>query len=324
MSQTAKTISICIPVYNEAQNLPRAVEEVEALFAPGQGALSRYSLEIVVTDNASTDSTWETVQKLSETRPHLKGFRFSRNFGYQNSVFAGLSLATGDAVVEMDADLEDPPQVIPRFVEKWEQGFDVAYGVRSKRFAPWGLKILFNLFYRVLNRMSDLKIPANSGDFRLLDRRVVEVLKLLPERNLYLRGLVTFLGFRQVPVVYERQPRISGSSKFRFFHYVVLAIDALTAFSKTPLRVIGALGVSLFLFSMGLGLYYLVSYLAHGVPVQGFTTIVVLMLLLHSVTFMFLGVLGEYLSRIFDDSKGRPRVIIADAVRAGADFPRFL
>ena len=315
-----KKISVTIPVYNEASNVQRAIDAVEKVF---REKLSRFELEIVVTDNASTDTTWETVTHLSHARSHLTGYRFSRNFGYQNSVFAGLALATGDAVIEMDADLEDPPEVIPQFVEKWEQGFEVVYGVRSKRHGPWWMRALFAAFYHVLNRLSELPIPRNAGDFRLLDRKVVDRLRALPERNLYLRGLVVYLGFKQIPVTYERQPRVSGSSKFRFFHYVVLAIDAITAFTKAPLRLIGVLGFALFALAIVTSVYYLVTYLKYGTPIQGFTTLVILTLLLNSITFMFLGILGEYLSRIFDDAKMRPRVVIAEST-SNAPYPREL
>lgn len=311
-SESQKIISICIPVFNEAENLPVAVRAVEDLFAP-TGPLARYRLEIIVTDNASTDLTWKTATELAGVKSHLKAYRFSRNFGYQNSIFAGLSVATGDAVVELDADLEDPPAVIPRFVEEWENGFDVVYGVRSKRFAPLPLRFLFSLFYKILDRVSDIKIPQNSGDFRLIDRKVLNVLKALPERNLYLRGLVTYLGFKQKAVVFERQPRVAGVSKFRFGHYVVLAIDAITAFSKTPLRLIGVLGVGLFGISTLVAIYYLVERMRIGTPMPGFTTLAILTLIMNSITYIFIGVLGEYLSRIFDDSKFRPRVIIAEA-----------
>ncbi len=298
-----------------------AVQRVEELF---KGALqSRFDLEIIVTDNASTDSTWIVAQSLAKTRPHLKAYQFSRNFGYQNSVFTGLFLATGDAVIEMDADLEDPPEVIPEFLQKWEEGYQVAYGVRRIRHAAWWLKFLFSAFYKVLNKLSDLSIPENSGDFRLMDRKVVDVLKALPERNLYLRGLVTFLGFRQVAVPYDRQPRISGQSKFRMFHYFTLAVDALTAFTKTPLRLMTILGGALFVGSMLLASYYLISAILYGTPMPGFPTLVVLMLFLHSITLIFLGVIGEYLSRIFDDAKHRPRVIIADAIH-DPEFPKYL
>jgi dolichol-phosphate mannosyltransferase len=308
-----KIISICIPVFNEQDNVVKAVAAVEALFAE---QLARYDLEVVITDNASTDRTWQVVGELARTRPYLKAFRFSRNFGYQNSIFAGLSLSSGDAIVELDADLEDPPEIIVRFVEKWEQGVQVVYGVRSKRYGSRLIRSLAHVFYRVLNRVSEHPIPEDSGDFRLLDRRVVAVLAALPERNLYLRGLVSYLGFRQSPVVYERNPRLSGLSKFRFFHYVVLAIDAITAFSKAPLRLISVFGVVLFVSSLGLAGYYLILYVRGGIPVPGFTTLAILALALHGATFIFLGVLGEYMSRIFDDAKHRPRVIIAESINA--------
>jgi len=315
-----KTVSVCIPVYNEAENVSRALATVEGVFAEH---LPGYALELIVTDNGSTDSTWSVVQTLAASRPHLKAFRFSRNFGYQNSVFAGLSLASGDAVVEVDADLEDPPTVIPQFVRRWEEGFDVVYGVRTRRHAPLIMRFLFRVFYIVLRKASSVDIPENSGDFRLLDRKVVNVLRQLPERNLYLRGLVTFLGFRQTPVYYERDPRIAGTSKFRMMHYVTLAIDGITAVSKTPLRAIGALGILLCFGSIVLGAYYTVGALLGRIPVQGFATLVVLMLLLHGLNFVFVGVIGEYLSRVFDDAKGRPRVIIADAINGG-EYPRTL
>jgi len=320
MPSAAKTISICIPAYNEAANLPTAIETVEKLF---KTELAAYNLEIIVTDNASTDSTWAVIQAAATGRPHLRAFRFSRNFGYQNSIFAGLSHAQGDAVVELDADLEDPPQVILQFVQLWEKGFDVVYGVRRTRHASFGMKLVFKAFYRILNRLSDIKIPENSGDFRLLDRKVVNVLTALPERNLYLRGLVSYLGFKQTPVLYDRDPRLSGKSKFRLFNYLVLAIDALTAFSKTPLRMIGVLGSILFVVAMILVTNYLVGFICFGTPMPGFTTLVVLTLFLHSITFIFLGILGEYLSRIFDDTKNRPRVVIAEALNTG-EFKRTL
>lgn len=315
-----KCISICIPVFNEQENITTAVEAVEKVFAMH---LPQYDLELIVTDNASSDATWAIVRELARSRPYLKAFRFSRNFGYQNSIFAGLALSSGDAVMELDADLEDPPEAIPRFVEKWEQGFEVVYGVRSKRYGSALFRWFAYVFYRILNRLSEHDIPHDSGDFRLLDRRVVRVLTALPERNLYLRGLVSYLGFRQAPVTYERRPRQQGQSKFRPFQYLVLAVDAVTAFSKTPLRLIGIFGVLLFASSLSLALYYLVLYLRGGIPVMGFTSLVILMLGLHGVTFIFLGVLGEYLSRIFDDSKYRPRAIIAESINA-ADHPDYL
>ncbi|MBI4692938.1 MAG: glycosyltransferase family 2 protein [Gammaproteobacteria bacterium] len=316
----SKTISVCIPVYNESENIVTAVARVEELF---RSELPDYGLELVVTDNASSDDTWDVIKGLAQSRPDMKALRFSRNFGYQNSIFAALSTASGDAVVELDADLEDPPEVIPRFVEKWREGYDVVYGVRSKRYGSLIIRAFTLIFYRLLNMMSEQDIPRDSGDFRLLDRKVVAALVAMPERNLYLRGLVAFLGFRQTPVVYERHPRLSGASKFRFFHYVILAIDAFTAFTKFPLRLIGVLGFLLFSGALVLAAYYLGLHFVGGIPVQGFTTLVILMLILHGITFIFLGILGEYLSRIFDDSKMRPRVVIAETIHVEKP-PEFL
>ena len=316
----SKLISVCIPTYNEEKNVVEAVVSIEKLFVE---QLPQYDLELIITDNASVDSTWKLIKELAESRQHLKAFRFSRNFGYQNSIFAGLSLSTGDAVIELDADLEDPPGVIPSFLEKWEEGYEVVYGVRAKRFGNWLTLALTWVFYRVLNYMSEYEIPKDAGDFRLLDRKVVSALIEFPERNLYLRGLVAFLGFRQIPVVYDRQPRVSGGSKFKLFQYVVFAIDAITAFTKTPLRLIGALGLLLFFGSTLLSLYYLGIYFLGGIPVPGVATIVILMVGLHGVSFMFLGTIGEYMSRIFDDSKKRPRVVIDEAVHYD-NPPKFL
>jgi len=316
----SKLISVCIPTYNEEKNVVEAVVSVEKVFAE---QLPQYELELIITDNASVDSTWELIKELAVSRQHLKAFRFSRNFGYMNSIFAGLSLSTGDAVVELDADLEDPPDVIPKFIEKWEEGYAVVYGVRAKRYGNWLILALTWVFYRALNYMSEFKIPTDSGDFRLLDRKVVSALVEFPERNLYLRGLVAFLGFKQAPVVYDRKPRISGTSKFRFLQRVVIAIDAVTAFTKAPLRLIGALGFLLFMGSALLSLYYFGIYLVGGIPVPGIATLVILMLGLHGVSFMFLGTIGEYMSRIFDDSKKRPRVVIDEAIQY-ENPPRFL
>jgi len=315
-----KKISICIPVFNEADNLPVAIRAVEQLFST---RLSSYELEIIVTDNASTDQTWAVIQDLAVNRPHMKAYLFSRNFGYQNSVYGGLCLSSGDAVVELDADLEDPPEVIVQFVQHWEGGYDVVYGVRESRYAHWWMKIIFAVFYQLLRKASDIEIATNAGDFRLLDRKVVDVLKSLSERNLYLRGLVAYLGFRQLPVQYQRNPRLSGQSKFSLIHYFVLAIDAFTAFSKTPLRAIGIMGVVLFCLSTLLSVFYIAKYCISGTPIPGFTTLVTLLLFLHSITFIFLGILGEYLSRIFDDSKYRPRVIIQKAINI-QQFPTIL
>src|SRR5262249_45468315 len=263
-----KTISICIPVFNEAANVPLAVRTVEEVFAE---QLPEYGLEIIITDNASTDESWEIVRRLASDRPHLKAYRFSRNFGYENSVFAGLSLATGDAAVEVDGDLEDPPAVIPGFVAKWEEGCDVVYGVRLGRHGSLFRRGLIAVFYKLLGVVSDLDIPPNSGDFRLLDRRVLDVLKALPERNLFLRGLVSYVGFRQSAVPYRRQPRASGRSKFHISEYVRLAFDAFTTFSTKPIELVAATGFVLLAAVVLLAIVSAWKHLVFGTPVGGLT-----------------------------------------------------
>jgi len=308
-----KTISICIPVYNEGANARTAVETVEAVF---REHLSHYALELVITDDGSRDDTWAVITELAATRPYLKAYRFSRNFGYQNAVFAGLCLSTGDAVIEVDADLEDPPAVIPRFVAEWEQGQHVVYGIRGKRYTPVVWRVLFATYYRVFNRIANIKVPVDAGDFRLLDRQVVDILKQLPERHLYLRGLVPFVGFRQKGIPYDRQPRIAGETKFRWVQRILFAIDGITAFSNAPLRWVGVLGVLSFLAAMGLAIYYLAAYLMGGQAAAGFPTLVILILGLQSINFMILSMIGEYLGRVFDSVKGRPRVVIHESLNA--------
>lgn len=315
-----KKISVCIPTFNEANNIEKAVVEVENLF---RKSLNTYQLEIIVTDNASQDGTWERIRELASQRTHLKAARFSRNFGYQNSIFAGLCLSTGDAVVELDADLEDPPEVIVEFVRVWEQGYQVAYGVRRSRHNGWLRKKMIGLYYFIFERLSDFQIPRDAGDFRLLDRKVVEVLKALPERNLYLRGLVSFAGFQQMGIPYDRNPRQSGASKFSLWSYLVLAFDAVTSFSKKPLRLISGMGIFVMILSLGLAAYYLIERLFYGTPIQGFATLAILILFFQSLIFLALGVIGEYLSRIFDDAKARPRVIIAEGLNL-PQSPEFL
>jgi len=316
----ARTISICIPVFNEEDNVVTAVESVERVFAE---SLPDYELELIITDNASSDRSWERIQELCNSRPRARAYRFSRNFGYQASVFAGLSLATGDAAIELDADLEDPPEVIPKLIAKWEEGYDVAYGLRTRRHGSRIRRFLAWTFYRVLRRLSDVPIAPDSGDFRLISRPVLEVLKGFPERSLYIRGLVSFSGFRQIAVPYERNPRLAGTSKFRLGHYLGFAWDAITAFSTKPLRVTGAIGMLLFVSMVMLGAFYVVKQLVYGTPIPGFTTLVVLMLLLHGLTFVFLGIMGEYVSRIADDVKNRPRVVIEKSINDETP-PRYL
>ncbi len=315
-----KTVSICIPVFNESENIENAISSVERLFSE---KLKTYSLEIIVTDNGSSDDTWEIIEKLSKSRPNLIAYKFSRNFGYQNSVFAGLSLATGDAIIELDADLQDPVEVIPEFIESWEEGYNVVYGIRTARSCSRVKKLAYGFFYKTMGALAELDIPPDAGDFRLIDRKVANVLKALTEKNLYLRGLISHIGFKQKAIYYQRNSRELGESKFSFKDYFIFAFDGITAFSKKPLRGIAFVGVILFFLSFGLGTYYLLTSLIRGSGAPGFPTTIIISLALHGINFIFLGIIGEYLSRIFDDAKNRPRVIISESINS-EDPPLFL
>jgi dolichol-phosphate mannosyltransferase len=304
-----KTISVIIPVYNEGENVDAICSQVMDVHAR---VLGRYALEIVFTDNASSDDTFARIERLAGANPHVKGIQLSRNFGYQASILTGYLNASGDAVVQMDSDGEDPPEMIPEFVALWEQGFQVVYGVRISRQESAPMQWQRMLFYRILKRISSVDLPRGAGDFRLLDRVVVDTLvSRFNERNPYLRGLVSFIGFRQTGVPYHRGRREKGPSKFGYFDYMRLAWDAITSFSRVPLKFVSYLGCGMSVVA-GLGaVFYLVLFAAGRVPIQGFTTIILALLLLSGIQLLSLGILGEYLSRIFDEVKARPRSIVA-------------
>lgn len=304
-----KKISIVIPVYNEGPNVEMIYGEVCLVFEQG---LKEYELEIIFSDNCSSDDTYARIKKLQATDSRVRGICLSRNFGYQANILTGYLNATGDAVVQLDADGEDPPELIKELVRLWEEGSQVVYGIRVKRQEAAWLQWTRNIFYSLLQRISEVKLPPGAGDFRLIDRSVVAVLAdRFPESGLYLRGLTSFIGFRQVGFEYERKARASGKSKFSLLQYFLLAFDAITAFSKVPLKLVAAAGVILSLTALFGGVIYLVLHLSGQIVVRGFTTLILVLLMVSGVQLMALGILGEYIARIFDEVKARPRSIIA-------------
>lgn len=312
-----KLLSVVIPVYNENENVDFIYQRLCDVY---QRELSHYALEIIFSDNCSTDDTYARIQRLQQADPRVRGIRLSRNFGYQANILTGYLNARGDAVVQLDADGEDPPEVIVAFVRQWEQGYQVVYGVRVARqesqFMQWQRRI----FYSLLNRIADLHLPPGAGDFRLLDRAVVRTLaERMPEHNPYLRGLVSFAGFRQIGIPYERHRRHAGPSKFKYFDYLRLAWDAITSFSRVPLMLVSWIG---FIMAgaavIGIVGYFLL-FISGGVEAKGFTTLILVLLLVSGVQLLSLGILGQYIARIFDEVKARPRSIIADA--CGFDQP---
>ena len=305
-----RKISIIVPVYNEGENVDAIYARIAALFS---GALSGYDLELVYSDNASTDDSFERIRRLAAQDKRVRGLRLSRNFGFQANILSGLVNATGDAVVQLDADGEDPPEVIPSLIQKWEEGFNVVYGIRTNRQESKLLTLQRKFFYRLLQKIADIHVPVDAGDFRLVDRRVARLLRdRFQEHNPYLRGLISYAGFRQTGVPYAREARASGVSKFSFWSYLSLAFDALTSFSRFPLKLVSLIGLVISFLSF-VGLFcYLAFYLAGMIAVRGFATLILVILLMGGIQLLSLGVTGEYICRIFDEVKKRPRTIVAE------------
>jgi len=306
-----KTISIVVPVYNEGENVNSIYLDIVKLF---EHDLSQYNMELIFSDNSSTDDSYSRIQRLSSSDARVKGLRLSRNFGYQANILTGYLNTSGDAVIQMDSDGEDPPDIIVQFVKQWEAGYDVVYGVRLTRQESQFIQWQRRLFYSMLNWITSLHLPPGAGDFRLLDRIVVTTLcERFKERDPYLRGLVSFIGFRQIGIPYHRGKRLRGPSKFSYLDYVQLAWDAITSFSQVPLKLISAFGFCLSTIAFIASVFYFVLYLTGNVPVKGFTTLILILLFVSGVQLLCLGIMGEYIARIFNEVKGRPRSIVKES-----------
>lgn len=297
-----KKISIIIPFFNEQDNIEKIYNELISVTQE----LKNYNFEILFMDNCSTDSSFSIVTSLKSQDTRIKSFRQSRNFGYQINILSGYLNCDGDAAIQLDADGEDDPILIKSFIEKWESGYDVVYGVRTKRSEKYFLTLQRKIFYRILKYISDIEIPVDAGDFRLLDRRVIEALKGFKEANPYIRGLLSYAGFKQVGIPYERRPRYRGESKFSWFDYLFMAWGAITSFSKKPLMLINWLGFTLCSLSFLSGIIYLVMYINNKIPIQGFTTLILFFLFFSGVNLLCLGIIASYIGRIFDEVKARP------------------
>jgi dolichol-phosphate mannosyltransferase len=302
------TLSVVIPVFNEEATLDALFTSIRDRLAP-----LGITYEIVLVDDGSRDRTGEMIAEMTRRDPRFRSVHFSRNFGHQAAVTAGLHFARGSAVVVMDADLQDPPELLASMLERWRQGFHVVYAQRVKRHAEGALKrgIAF-LYYRLLQRLTDVSIPADTGDFCLMDRRVVDLLNRMPERNRYLRGLRAWLGFRQTAVQFERPPRYAGEPKYTFWKSLALGVNGIVSFSKVPLRFATYLGMIASAMSVGLIIWAFYQRLIGGDTVRGWASTLVVILLLGGVQLLMIGVVGEYLSRIYDEVKQRPMYVIGE------------
>lgn len=301
-----ETISVVIPIFNEIEVLPELHRRLTSLLS---GLQEEY--EIVYVDDGSTDSSLPYLISLYNSDGlHIRVIGFSRNFGHQTSISAGLQHATGDAVIVMDGDLQDPPEVLPAFIKKWREGYEVVYGIRTRRKENILKRAAYYLFYQLLHKISYLSIPIDSGDFSIIDRKVVNVLKEMPERNRFVRGLRTWIGFRQIGIPYERDTRFAGKPKYTFAKLFKLAYDGLITFSYYPLRLSTKLG---FLFSglamLSAGLIVFLKATSGFIP-QGWASTIVVILFISALQFFILGIFGEYLGRIFEEVKARPQFVV--------------
>lgn len=309
MAQERKElISIVAPVYNEEAVLPELYRRVKAVM-DGLGE----QWELILVDDGSRDNSAAVIAQLNDQDPRVKGISFSRNFGFQIAATAALDHARGDAVILTDADLQDPPEVYGEMLARWREGYDVVYGIRASREGETWFKLFTaKLFYRLIYRITSINIPLDTGDFRLVDRRVVEAIRHMPERNRFLRGMVPWVGYRQIGVEYNRQARFAGESKFGSVRKMLpFAVDAITSFSYFPLQLATIFGFIIAAISaIAILVVVLVRLFGPHEPLLGQATTLVAVLFLGSIQLISLGIIGEYLGRIYDEVKGRPMYLI--------------
>ncbi|MCX6038995.1 MAG: glycosyltransferase family 2 protein [Chloroflexi bacterium] len=302
------TFSIVAPIFNELDNLPELYRRVRDVMSATRG-----TWELVLVDDGSTDGSTERILQLAKQDKHIRPVIFARNFGHQVAITAGWDYARGEAVVIIDADLQDPPEAIPDLIAKWREGYEVVYAVRAEREGEtWFKKTTAALFYRIVHRITDVKIPVDTGDFRLMDRKVVDVLKTMRERHRFPRGMSAWVGFRQIGVPYKRAARHAGVTKYPFKNMLKLALNAITGFSYFPLQLATYFGF----IAAGLAIIAIPVVISMRLAGQGAflgqATTLIAVLFLGGVQLISLGVLGEYLGRIYDEVKGRPLYIVRE------------
>jgi dolichol-phosphate mannosyltransferase len=307
-SVARKLVSVVVPVYNESEVIGAFYDRAtEALTS-----LDGCTYEIVFIDDGSRDDSYAQLSSFVACDEHVRVLKFSRNFGHQIAITAGIDHARGDCVVIIDADLQDPPELIASMVQQWRDGFDVVYAVRAERDGEGAMKLMTaSAFYRLLGRLTNIQIPANVGDFRLMSRRVVDQLKQLREKDRFVRGLVSWVGFKQTGVLYKRDARQAGETKYPYRKMIKFAFDGITSFSTAPLKLATWTGYASAVLAV-LYLMYVLVFWFLGLTVPGFATIMVAMLFLGSVQLICLGILGEYLGRVFNEVKPRPMYIIEE------------
>jgi polyisoprenyl-phosphate glycosyltransferase len=301
--------SLIFPIYNEEDNIPELYRRLHAVLERLDG-----SAEIIFINDGSRDRSLDLIRELHRQDMRVCYLNLARNFGHQIAVTAGLHFARGEAIAVLDADLQDPPELLPSLVEKWREGYEVVYAKRKQRRRErWIKRLLAYSFYRVLKRLADVEIPTDSGDFCLMDRRVVDLLNTMPERNRYIRGLRAWVGFRQTAIQFDRDPRFAGDVKYTFRKSLALAINGLVSFSSVPLRLstyLGLVAAAIALIMAGLVIYW--RFFALNSPLTGYATIVIAIFFLGAVQLISIGILGEYIGRIYEEIKGRPLYTLSE------------
>lgn len=300
-------ISIIVPVYNEEEAIKIFYDKITEVSAKMEA-----DFEYIFVNDGSKDKTLDLLQEMAQENEKVKIISLARNFGHQAAVTAGIRYVTGDAIVIIDADLQDPPELLPEMIALWEEGNEVIYGQRKSRKGESAFKLLTaKMFYTTLNALSDVEIPKDTGDFRLVDRKVIDVINSLPEHNKFLRGLFSWVGFKQKAYYYERQERQAGKTKYPFRKMWKLASDGIISFSTKPLKIVGGLGILTIILSIGILIYSLASYafnLNNLTP--GWTSIMVAITLFSGVQLLSIWIISEYIARIYDEARNRPEYII--------------
>lgn len=302
-----KKISIIIPAYNEEESLPMLRDRIEKLM----NSMKNYNFEILFVNDGSKDKTIEIIKKMREEDSRINYVDFSRNFGKEIAMIAGLDYATGDCVIFMDADLQDPPELIPELVKYWEQGYDDVYAKRrSRKGETWLKKFTSKMYYKVLQKTTRIEIQKDTGDFRLLDRRCVNALKKLRESERNTKSMFSWIGYKKKEVLYDRDPRIAGTTKWNYIKLIDLAIDGITSFTTSPLRLSTYIAIPTFLVLFVYFIYVIVKCFVIKQAIQAFQAIILLILLFSGVQILLFGIVGEYLGRIFNETKNRPLYLV--------------
>ncbi len=298
-----KLITIIIPAYNEEEALPKCLSRITKLIDSEES----YDFEVLLIDDGSKDKTVEIIKKKRTEDKRFNYVTFSRNFGKEIAIMAGLDYAKGDAVIFIDADLQDPPEVIPKLIKYWEEGYDDVYAKRrSRKGETWLKKWTSKMYYRVLQKMSSVEIQKDTGDFRLLDRRCVNALKKMRETSRNSKSMFSWIGYKKKEVLYDRDPRVAGKTKWKYGRLIDLAIDGITSFTTSPLKIATYIAIPTFIIFIAYFIYAIIKAIVTQIPVQAYQAIILLILFFAAVNIMLFGIIGEYLGRIFKESKSRP------------------